>query len=223
MIECLVDRHRHAGTLISAMLLLMRQHWRASINRLAEAMTLFAAGIAGLFPIMHLGRPLSFYWLVPYPNTMAVWPQWRSALIWDFWAILSHIFSILFSYIGLIPALACMRDRAKSKSARFWFGAFAKLTVPRIAVDIDVGERPAACLSSQPRAPCSVPSHNVAIFRRRGRRLAWRRAGLFEPVPVLRSDPTSPRRQCSMGCGRSGKGVRAKSGLDAMMVAQARS
>ncbi len=116
----------NAGTLISAMLLLMRQHWRASINRFAEAMTLFAAGIAGLFPIMHLGRPLFFYWLVPYPNTMAVWPQWRSALIWDFWAILSYIlFSILFWYTGLIPDLACMRDRAKTAAARAWFGAFA--------------------------------------------------------------------------------------------------
>ncbi len=116
----------NAGTLISAMLLLMRQHWRASINRFAEAMTLFAAGIAGLFPIMHLGRPLFFYWLVPYPNTMAVWPQWRSALIWDFWAILSYIlFSVLFWYTGLIPDLACLRDRAKSDRARSWFGAFA--------------------------------------------------------------------------------------------------
>lgn len=116
----------NAGTLISAMLLLMHQHWRASINRFAEAMTLFAAGIAGLFPIMHLGRPLYFYWLVPYPNTMALWPQWRSALIWDFWAILSYIlFSLLFWYTGVIPDLACVRDRAKTKGARFWFGVFA--------------------------------------------------------------------------------------------------
>lgn len=116
----------NAGTLISSMLLLMRQHWRASINRFAEAMTLFAAGIAGLFPIMHLGRPLYFYWLTPYPNTMALWPQWRSALIWDFWAILSYIlFSIIFWYIGLIPDLATLRDRATSKTARVLFGVFA--------------------------------------------------------------------------------------------------
>ena len=81
------------------MLLLMRQKWRASTNRFAEAMTLFAAAIAGIFPIIHLGRPMYFYWLTPYPNTMHVWPQWRSALIWDFWAILSYIlFSILFWY-----------------------------------------------------------------------------------------------------------------------------
>ena len=106
----------NAGTLISAMLLLMRQNWRASTNRFAEAMTLFAATIAGLFPIIHLGRPLYFYWLTPYPNTMTLWPQWRSALIWDFWAILSYIlFSIIFWYVGLIPDFATLaRPRARA-------------------------------------------------------------------------------------------------------------
>jgi Ni/Fe-hydrogenase subunit HybB-like protein len=116
----------NAGTLISAMLLLMRQKWRASTNRFAEAMTLFAASIAGLFPIIHLGRPMYFYWLTPYPNTMALWPQWRSALIWDFWAILSYlIFSILFWYVGLIPDLATMRDRARNKFPAIVYGALA--------------------------------------------------------------------------------------------------
>jgi Ni/Fe-hydrogenase subunit HybB-like protein len=116
----------NAGTLISSMLLLMRQKWRASTNRFAEAMTLFAAGIAGLFPILHLGRPLYFYWLTPYPNTMHVWPQWRSALIWDFWAILSYIlFSIIFWYVGLIPDLATIRDRAASPVKRSIYGALA--------------------------------------------------------------------------------------------------
>jgi molybdopterin-containing oxidoreductase family membrane subunit len=116
----------NAGTLISSMLLLMRQRWRASINRFAEAMTLFAAAIAGIFPILHLGRPLYFYWLVPYPNTMFLWPQWRSALIWDFWAITSYLlFSLLFWYIGLVPDLATVRDRAKSGIARILFGIFA--------------------------------------------------------------------------------------------------
>jgi len=116
----------NAGTLISAMLLLMRQRWRASINRFAEAMTLFAAAIAGIFPILHLGRPLYFYWLVPYPNTMFLWPQWRSALIWDFWAILSYLlFSILFWYIGLVPDLATLRDRAQTTIGRTLFGIFA--------------------------------------------------------------------------------------------------
>src|SRR4029077_6463160 len=74
----------HAGTLISAILLLMRQQWRTSINRFAEAMTLFAVACAGLFPVLHLGRPWFFYWLIPYPNTMAIWPQFRSPLVWDF-------------------------------------------------------------------------------------------------------------------------------------------
>ena len=116
----------NAGTLISAMLLLMRQKWRASTNRFAEAMTLFAAAIAGIFPIIHLGRPLYFYWLTPYPNTMHLWPQWRSALIWDFWAILSYIlFSVLFWYVGLIPDFAAMRDRAATKAPRLIYGALA--------------------------------------------------------------------------------------------------
>lgn len=116
----------NAGTLISAMLLLMRQKWRASTNRFAEAMTLFAATIAGIFPIIHLGRPMYFYWLTPYPNTMHVWPQWRSALIWDFWAILSYIlFSILFWYVGLIPDFATMRDRATKKAPALIYGALA--------------------------------------------------------------------------------------------------
>ena len=116
----------NAGTLISSMLLIARQKWRASTNRFAEAMTLFAASIAGLFPILHLGRPLYFYWLTPYPNTMTVWPQWRSALIWDFWAILSYIlFSIIFWYVGLIPDLATVRDRAKGGFARGFYGALA--------------------------------------------------------------------------------------------------
>ncbi len=116
----------NAGTLISALLLLTRQKWRSSINRSAEAMTLMAVSIAGLFPIIHLGRPLYFLWLTPYPNSMGLWPQWRSALIWDFWAILSYLlFSIIFWYVGLIPDLALMRDRARTVWARRIYGAFA--------------------------------------------------------------------------------------------------
>lgn len=116
----------NAGTLISSMLLLTRQRWRASINRFAEAMTLFAAGIAGLYPILHLGRPWFFYWLAPYPNTMGVWPQWRSPLVWDFFAIASYLlFSLIFWFSGLIPDLATARDRAQRKSARVAYGFFA--------------------------------------------------------------------------------------------------
>lgn len=114
------------GTLISAMLLITRQRWRASVNRFAETMTVFAVSISGLFPILHLGRPQYFYWLAPYPNTMLLWPQWRSALVWDFWAIVSYLlFSILFLYIGLLPDLATMRDRATTVFGQVLYGAFA--------------------------------------------------------------------------------------------------
>ncbi len=116
----------NAGTLISALLLLTRQAWRSSINRFAEAMTLFAAAIAGLFPIFHLGRPVFAYWLAPYPNPMALWPQWRSALVWDFWAIGSYLlFSLTFWYTGLIPDLATLRDRAKRPRTRRLYAVFA--------------------------------------------------------------------------------------------------
>ncbi len=116
----------NAGTLISSMLLIMRQRWRASINRSAEAMTIFAVTIAGIFPIIHLGRPMYFYWLAPYPNTMTLWPQWRSPLVWDFWAILSYLlFSIIFWYTGMIPDLAALRDRARSRTAQVFYGALA--------------------------------------------------------------------------------------------------
>jgi molybdopterin-containing oxidoreductase family membrane subunit len=116
----------HAGTLISALLLLTRQKWRGSLNRFAETMTLFAASMAGLFPIFHLGRPYYLYWIVPYPNVQGLWPQWRSALVWDFWAVGTYItFSALFWYVGLIPDLAMLRDRAKARFARRLYGSFA--------------------------------------------------------------------------------------------------
>jgi len=108
----------HAGTLISAILLLLHQKWRTSINRFAEAMTLFAVACAGLFPLLHMGRPWFFYWLLPYPNTMELWPQFRSPLVWDVFAVLTYFtVSLVFWYIGLIPDLATLRDRAKSKWA----------------------------------------------------------------------------------------------------------
>ncbi len=116
----------NAGTLISALLLITRQRWRASINRFAEAMTIFAVAIAGTFPIVHLGRPLYAYWLAPYPNTMQLWPQWRSALVWDFFAILSYLlFSIMFWYTGLLPDLAAFRGRARTGFARVFYGVLA--------------------------------------------------------------------------------------------------
>ncbi|HVS15158.1 MAG TPA: NrfD/PsrC family molybdoenzyme membrane anchor subunit [Thermoanaerobaculia bacterium] len=116
----------HAGTLISAILLLLRQEWRTSINRFAEAMTLFAVACAGLFPIFHTGRPWLAYWMFPYPNTMRIWPQFRSPLIWDVFAVSTYaIISLVFWYVGLIPDLATMRDRAKRLSLRRVYGLFA--------------------------------------------------------------------------------------------------
>jgi molybdopterin-containing oxidoreductase family membrane subunit len=116
----------HAGTLISAILLLLHQAWRQSINRFAEAMTLFAVTCAGLFPLMHLGRPWFFYWLLPYPNTMGLWPQWRSPLVWDVFAVGTYFtISLVFWFIGLIPDLATMRDRAQNRFVRATYGILA--------------------------------------------------------------------------------------------------
>src|SRR5258708_4638410 len=113
----------HAGTLISAILLLLRQSWRNSINRFAEAMTLFAVASAGVFPLIHVGRPWLAYWLVPYPNTMKVWPQFRSPLVWDVFAVSTYgTISLLFWFIGLIPDLATLRDRAENPVARIIYG-----------------------------------------------------------------------------------------------------
>src|SRR3954466_11833602 len=116
----------HAGTLISAILLLLKQDWRTSINRFAEAMTLFAVACAGLFPLLHMGRPWFFYWLMPYPNTMALWPQWRSPLVWDVFAVSTYAtVSLLFWYVGLIPDLATLRDRATHPLGRVIYGFMA--------------------------------------------------------------------------------------------------
>lgn len=114
----------HAGTLISAILLLLNQKWRTSINRFAEAMTLFAVACAAMFPLLHTGRPwLAAYWLFPYPNTMGIWPQFRSPLIWDVFAVSTYaLISLLFWYVGLIPDLATLRDRAKNKYFKFAYG-----------------------------------------------------------------------------------------------------
>jgi molybdopterin-containing oxidoreductase family membrane subunit len=116
----------HAGTLISAILLLLRQQWRTSINRFAEAMTLFAVACAGLFPLLHMGRPWFFYWMLPYPNTMQLWPQYRSPLIWDVFAVSTYAtVSLLFWYVGLIPDLATLRDRSPSRLGRITYGVLA--------------------------------------------------------------------------------------------------
>src|ERR1051326_6697062 len=116
----------HAGTLISAILLLLNQQWRNSINRFAEAMTLFAVACAGMFPVLHLGRPWLAYWLFPYPNTMGVQPNFRSPLVWDVFAVSTYAtVSALFWYVGLMPDLATLRDRTTSRFARFAYGILA--------------------------------------------------------------------------------------------------
>ncbi|WP_458757136.1 NrfD/PsrC family molybdoenzyme membrane anchor subunit [Afipia sp. TerB] len=113
----------HAGTLISAFLLLTSSEWRNSLNRFAETMTLFAVVCAGIYPVLHLGRPWYLYWMFPYPATMGVWPQFRSPLEWDIWAVLTYLsVSVLFWYTGLIPDLADARDRARKRGWQIFFG-----------------------------------------------------------------------------------------------------
>lgn len=116
----------HAGTFISAILLLVFQEWRNSINRFAESMTLFAVACAGMFPLLHLGRPWVFFWMVPYPNTMGLWPQFRSPLEWDVFAVSTYFaVSLLFWYVGLLPDLAALRDRAPRRWQKIVYGLAA--------------------------------------------------------------------------------------------------
>ena len=117
----------HAGTLISAILLLFQQKWRTSINRFAEAMTLFAVICALLFPLLHTGRPwFAAYWLMPYPSTNGIWPQFKSPLTWDVFAVSTYFtISLLFWFLGLVPDLAALRDSSKSKTKRMIYGMLA--------------------------------------------------------------------------------------------------
>ncbi|MBP9698535.1 MAG: polysulfide reductase NrfD [Elusimicrobia bacterium] len=116
----------HAGTLISAILLLMHQKWRNSINRFAEAMTLFAVACAGLFPALHVGRPWKAFYMFPYPDMMALWPQFRSPLLWDVFAVSTYAtVSLLFWFVGLIPDMASMRDQAKNRFIQWFYGLLA--------------------------------------------------------------------------------------------------
>ncbi len=116
----------HAGTLISAILCLLRQKWRTSINRAAEAMTIFAVVCAAIFPVFHVGRVWMAWFLFPIPNANAIWPNFRSALLWDVFAVSTYgTVSVLFWYVGLIPDLASVRDRAKNKIRQILYGFFA--------------------------------------------------------------------------------------------------
>ena len=116
----------HAGTLISAILFLFRQKWRTGINRFAEAMTIFAVICAGTFPGIHVGRVWFAYWLFPIPNQMEMWPQFRSPLLWDVFAVSTYFtVSLLFWYTGMVPDLATLRDRAKGKLQQLGYGLFS--------------------------------------------------------------------------------------------------
>jgi len=116
----------HAGTLISAILFLLRQRWRTGVNRAAEAMTIFAVMCAGIYPALHVGRMWYDWWLFPIPNQNSIWPQFRSPLMWDVFAVSTYFtVSVLFWYMGLIPDLAIMRDRAKSRIRQFAYGLFS--------------------------------------------------------------------------------------------------
>ncbi|MBS2026306.1 MAG: polysulfide reductase NrfD [Deltaproteobacteria bacterium] len=116
----------HAGTLISAILHLFEQGWRTSINRVAEAMTIFAVICAGMFPVLHLGRPWFAYWLIPYPDTMQVWPQFKSPLTWDVFAVSTYLtVSVIFWYVGMIPDMAALRDSSPGRFARYAYGALS--------------------------------------------------------------------------------------------------
>ncbi len=113
----------HAGTLISAILLLFKQQWRNSISRFAEAMTIFAVVCAGMFPLIHVGRPWLGYWMLPLPYTMTVWPQFRSPLEWDVFAVSTYAtISVVFWYVGMVPDFGTFRDRAKSKVGQYFYG-----------------------------------------------------------------------------------------------------
>ena len=113
----------HAGTLISAILLLLKQSWRNSINRFAEAMTLFAVACAGMFPLLHMGRPWLAYWMFPYPSSMGVWPQFRSPLVWDVFAVSTYAtISAVFWYVGLVPDFATMREKASHPLTKKVYG-----------------------------------------------------------------------------------------------------
>ena len=118
----------HAGTLISAILLLLNQSWRNAINRFAEAMTIFAVMCAGMFPVLHTGRPWLAYWLLPYPNTMWLWPQFRSPLVWDVFAVSTYLtISAVFWYVGLIPDFATLRDSAKQRWKQVIYGMLSRV------------------------------------------------------------------------------------------------
>jgi molybdopterin-containing oxidoreductase family membrane subunit len=115
-----------AGTLVSAILHIFRQKWRTGVNRATEAMTVFAVNIAGIFPLIHTGRPWQDYWLIPMPNSLGLWPQFKSPIMWDVFAITGYATcSVMFFYLGLIPDFATLRDRATRRWQKLFYGMLA--------------------------------------------------------------------------------------------------
>ena len=176
----------HAGTLISAILLLFKQDWRTSINRFAEAMTLFAVACAAMFPLLHTGRPwLAAYWLFPYPNTMDLWPQFRSPLMWDVFAVSTYAtVSALFWYVGLIPDLATVRDREKGTLRGRIFGLLQTISMALMPIGMM-------------RWLLSVSRSSIACRRACGRLFRGsppvRCSSRWASRPSVRSSSASPR------------------------------
>ena len=145
----------HAGTLISAILFLLRQRWRTAVNRAAEAMTLFAVMCAGIFPAIHVGRVWLAWWLFPIPNSNNIWPQFRSPLMWDVFAVSTYFtVSLLFWYMGLLPDLATMRDRAEAGSASTSMVSSPWAGPARTGIGATT-KRPTCCWPGCPRRWCS--------------------------------------------------------------------
>ena len=141
----------------------MHQRWRTSINRFAEAMTIFAVMCAGMFPLLHMGRPWMFYYLLPYPNPMWMWPQFRSPLVWDVFAVSTYlIVSVLFWFVGLIPDLATLRDRAKKRLAQKIYGILSMGWRGSAVIGHDMNSR--RCLLAGLATPLVVSVHTVVSF-----------------------------------------------------------
>src|ERR1700750_2055677 len=173
----------HAGTLISAILLLFKQTWRNSINRFAEAMTIFAVVCAGMFPLIHVGRPWLGYWLFPYPNTMNVWPQFRSPLAWDVFAVSTYAsISVIFWYMGMIPDFGTLRDRATMPAAKYFYGMLSLGW--RCATRPWMGYESASLLLAGLSTPLVLSVHTVISFDFAVAALAGWHTTIFPPYFV---------------------------------------
>jgi Ni/Fe-hydrogenase subunit HybB-like protein len=172
----------HAGTLISAILLLFKQGWRNAISRFAEAMTIFAVACAGMFPLIHVGRPWLGYWLFPLPFTMTVWPQFRSPLMWDVFAVSTYAtISVVFWYIGMVPDLATLRDRSQSKIAQYFYGMLAWAGAARRATGC--ATRPHRCCWPVGHAAGALGAHRHQLRFRGGVLPGWHTT-IFPPYFV---------------------------------------